>query len=79
MLKIKDNLDLKELEKFGFEQDFNPLDIRNATIYIDSDKIIHIVSIDNLWYDKDYYYNWNSDTDIIYDLIKADMVEKVEE
>ena len=47
MLKIRDNLDLKELENYGFVDD---------EIYTNSDTL-----------------------DFIYDLIKADLVVKVEE
>ena len=96
MLKIKDNVDLKELEKFGFEKSYsngpsytkrlsngsittgfilikadhkiNDLPIGNARelqfIKIDSDILSH--EFDNMLF-------------VIYDLIKADLVDKVEE
>ena len=82
MLKIKDNVDLKELEKFGFENDgynyyydFIPynedtsngqyvlVDIKTRKIYLD-------------YIDLDYF---DKSVELLYDLIKADMVEKVEE
>ena len=47
MLKVKDNVDLKELEKYGFVDD---------EIYTNSDTL-----------------------DFIYDLIKADLIEKVDD
>lgn len=72
MLKIKDDVDLKELEKFGFKKyeythliilrkdnhDFACIDIR--------DKKYEILDLCNLTYN------------VTYDLIKADLVEKVE-
>lgn len=76
MLKIKDNVDLKELEKFGFKFDgwiyvyeqneftgvrINPIN-RKIGIYNSADIII----------DK-------STLTVIFDLIKADLVEKVDE
>lgn len=78
MLKIKDSVDLKKLEKYGFEKGFrlgfsNPV----VSITITKDKNIVITSPDDTWWDKDYYYNYESDTDIIYDLIEDKLVEKV--
>jgi len=73
MLKIKDNVDLKELEQFGFtvvDDDYIWLE-EEENIYIDRYKrTINICS--NL---EDEIYN----LDVLYDLIKADLVEKVEE
>lgn len=93
MLKIKDDVDLKELEKFGFENavkdvwfkdvnnsndDFetsiliNPL---NATI---KNQIVHYTN--NNYEFNDIEEDWvdlTSELDILYDLIKADLVEKV--
>ena len=78
MLKIKENIDLKELEKFGFEHcgDFYKYDLgsiytRTIIIYEPTRIIETDFSIGSYELEK---YN-----DIIYDLIKADMVEKVEE
>ena len=79
MLKIKDNIDLKELEKYGFDfdkydyyYDFKPykendgsyLLVRQDTkeLYIDYVELEHI----------------DKAVSILYDLIKADLVEKVE-
>ena len=83
MLKIKDNVDLKELEKYGFEKDEELSDMFQ-TVYsakqeyqkicfcIDEDKIIYL------------YEPFNSNTfiiktNVLYDLIKDGLVEKVEE
>lgn len=79
MLKIKDNVDLKELEKYGFEKwTRESCCNRYAYIYdcdgktttklvIHKDKTIRIV-------------NFNSKVvNLIYDLIKDGLVEKVSE
>ena len=101
MLKIKDNVDLKELEKYGFEDS----EISNIVPleYWSEDKDYHF---DNTYFifiasgrrGQDYYllidkkskilsiYATKPDgdgtcgeiSDVIYDLIKADLVEKVE-
>lgn len=73
MLKIKDSVDLKELEKFKFrnEQGFLQKDIGNITYYINKDTR----SIE-IWIDDDYEVILDN---TIYDLIKANLVEKVEE
>lgn len=87
MLKIKDDVDLKELEKFGFIINENRATYQNyydEYIFIDNKKRIEI--------EKDYYFD---ELDIggtsiccifsvlllntIYDLIKAGMVEKINE
>lgn len=80
MLKIKDNVDLKELEKFGFGQGiYGSKADKAVTICIDKNRKITITSPNHCWWDWEYYYNWNSGTDIIYDLIQAGLVEKVED
>ena len=84
MLKIKSNVDLKELEKFGFEE---------QEYCYESD--IHKNFDDNFFKDEDitidkktrkiymYIYEAYEDElgnycfDLLYDLIKADLVEKV--
>ena len=72
MLKIKDNVDLKELEKFGFdiEQTKDEFDIiygfdKGLLFYKDS-RIIILP-----WNNQDTALN------VLYDLIKADLIEKV--
>lgn len=63
MLKIKDNVDLRKLRKYNF-----------ALKYIDifSDRILYFEL-------KDDYYIREEQYDTLYDLIKADLVEKVED
>lgn len=76
-LRIKDNVDLKELEKFGFKysigEDWHK---SNFTVFVSLGDKKEI----DIECDDDYY---NTDIleciDWIYDLIKADLVEKVEE
>lgn len=74
MLKIKDNVDLKELEKYGF-------DIRQT-----EDEFDQLYAFDsNLFFYKDskiIMIPWNNQhtcLNTLYDLIKADLVEKVED
>ncbi len=92
MLKIKDNVDLKELERYGFETYilknigskyhnvreylFFDKNIGWYLIIFESDRLIQI-QIDELNY-KDVPYS-NLFVEKLYDLIKADLVEKVEE
>ena len=80
MLKIRDSVDLKELEKFGFKKDswyykkeFDH-EYYKVKIYIKLDR--RYIIIQNDYYDNDYACYI---PDVIYDLIKTDMVEKVEE
>ena len=75
MLKIKDNVDLKELEKFGFEKANEP---NKHVIYIKkySHNLIYFYDDKEMYFEIDEY-----DEDIVnvlYDLIKADLVEKVD-
>lgn len=78
MLKIKDNVNLKELKKYGIKE---APDVKGSyglckkwnntmwyyTISFEEDRKIEII-------------NYNDETgDVLYDLIKADLVEKVEE
>ena len=80
MLKIKDNVDLKELEKYGFKkggvyyrQIFN-YEYYEVKIDIELDR--KYIIIQNDYYDSNYACYI---PDIIYDLIKADLVEKAGE
>ena len=75
MLKIKDNVDLEVLEKYGFVKGFNHEGV--ASIYITKDRLVIITNPNCCWWNMDYYYNYGSETSIIYDLIKDGLVEKV--
>lgn len=78
MLKIKDNIDLKELEKFGFKFEEGTTYIKEideiTCIYVSEcdlkciDYVIDPLSNDKFIYDL---------TDTLYDLIQAGLVEKV--
>jgi len=87
MLKIKDDVDLKELEKFGFKHD----SIFGVEMYIKSkphkkeanDHIIDRVFVyeDNRRIVTDIYSSntHRLQTDILSDLIQAGLIEQVEE
>ena len=96
MLKIKDNVNLKELKKFGFKFQKNSyikiLTKKNKIEYIP--EIICEIYSDKSSYPRrinlssggievehtDIFYDtFDSELDVIYDLIKANLVEKVEE
>lgn len=76
MLKIKDNVDLKELEKYGFinkcgliwKPKHNEWSVMEITIL--EDRSLKIAGIPDLFHTVE---------DTIYDLIKADLVEKIDE
>lgn len=70
MLKIKESVDLKELEKYGFikmDNDYAiaPKNLSYDCICVSNDRILCLGDIE--------------DYDVLYDLIKADLVEKVED
>ena len=75
MLKIKDNVDLKKLEKYGWHLKKNIITgkfdsyTKGATEICLDDKIIQPYCAGFSSYDYEY----------VYDLIKADLVEKVED
>ena len=71
MLKIRDNVDLKELEKYGFKKK----KYYNAICIIREDRE-HDIFFD-LKTRKLLFVNYGYD--VLYDLIKADLVEKVDE
>ena len=80
MLKIKDNVDLKELEKYGFR--INGLfdytkRVGNVTVMCTTknDKCKELY----LFRETESAYIDGTDLDTLYDLIKADLVEKVED
>ena len=92
MLKIKDNVDLKELEKFGFKPKYDEdtgkikayekikkeeeYIVLGVTRTIIKGKIRIFRRTDIEW--RINPYNEYFDVDTLYDLIKADLVEKVE-
>ena len=74
MLKIKDNVDVKELEKFGFNCYSEEKQLYDKQLYDDIEEI-------NIYKDKEICIaldGWETNRlDTLYDLIKADLVEKV--
>lgn len=78
MLKIKENVDLRELEKFGFEKDdlqyfyygfTEPRDNSEIRLYVDN-------STREISTGFDEYVSPYKIHDKIYDLIQAEIVEK---
>ena len=76
MLKIKDNVDLKELEKFGFVK-YHYRENHDYYMYPDTQDYSIYIFIEN----REIMVNKADDNDliVIYDLIKADLVEKIED
>ena len=81
MLKIKDNVDLKELEKYGFKETqfrkyerIYDMEYYRIDIYVDIDD--RTINIQNDNYDGEFKCEI---PDVLYDLIKDGLVEKVEE
>ncbi len=85
MLKIKDNVDLKELEKYGlefYEWEEDGLKYQSYMLDDDSTQIVILDEIENLprgtiTNPEEYAISYDA-WDKLYDLIKADLVEKVE-
>lgn len=71
MLKIKDDVDLKELEKFGF--------VKEQTEYsYYSDTNLWVLFIPNTREIFSYFHDYiNTAYDVLFDLIQAGLVEKV--
>ena len=87
MLKIKDNVDLKELEKYGFVNDeIYGRKVKVKKMMTKEKWNSEIVEIDlitgqlQIFIDDEYYENYTeSDTlDFIYDLIKDGLIEKID-
>ena len=85
MLKIKDNVDLKELEKFGFKYDNgawkfvpDPKYSPENSLYVETYKNRIGIDGETHWGDS-YYYLEDEILDTLYKLITAGLVERVEE
>ena len=74
MLKIKDNVDLKELEKFGFEY-YDYGDNHDYYMYPDIKEYAIYIFVPDRQIMVDKFYDRH--LTVLYDLIKADLVEKV--
>ena len=80
MLKIRDNVDLKELEKYGFEEHYTTYtrDYNNGYLTMVDKETGEILKVDyECSFLKNKYYK--NSTYKIDDLIKADLVVKVED
>ena len=80
MLKIRDNVDLKELEKYGFEEHYTcyTRDYNNGYLTMVDKETGEILKVDYEWsFLKNKYYK--NSTYKIDDLIKDNLVVKVEE
>lgn len=76
MLKIKDEVNLKELEKFGFKES-DWID-KKATNLSNSETTIELYDdIYNRWNTRKIYVIGSAFLDTVYDLIQAGLVEKV--
>ena len=85
MLKIKDNVDLKELEKFGFKMYEDYYNEKGNLKYYFAGQDLYLFENENeqgkflrTFTDLECGFSM-FDVDILYDLIKADLVEKVED
>lgn len=79
-LRIKDSVDLKELEKFGFEEHYTTYtrDYNNGYLTMVDKETGEILKVDyGCSFLRNKYYK--NSTYKIDDLIKADLVVKVEE
>ena len=72
MLKIKDNVDLKELEKFGFKLNYRGQYETNSLVVFKKNRHISGTSGSG---GRTQSVKFSADT--LYDLIKADLVEKI--
>jgi len=79
-LKIKDNVDLKELEKFGFKYFINGCGTYGYS-YDTGYGFVTIIEEDKEFSEcrDERRIPKSIPLDILYDLIKADLIEKVEE
>ena len=83
MLKIKDNLDLKELEKFGFkkavEKSLLNTEIKGYKCLLEEGAVFIDNKFKNIDLICDDYGDVNYDdfADVIFELIQAGLIEKV--
>ena len=74
MLKIKDNIDLKELEKYGLKYQQVGMDYAYAKYMLKGQHKECVI----VWLDREIQVDAIEILDTLYDLIKADLVEKEE-
>lgn len=81
MLKIKDNVDLKELEKYGFDE-AKPMDYKYPYyLKTNSNEYILVQSRELYYYVEDELYGYADPKvfDVIYDLTRDGLLEKVDD
>ena len=87
MLKIKDNVDLKELGKFGFKHSYGIYTKEYVRDELDGEMPYKTVAIEEsnreiaISPTRGSFMQFNTDIelDIIFDLIQAGLIEKIEE
>ena len=81
MLKIRDGLDLKELEKYGFEHHTMVYvkEIKRSSEFFEEAKTIYVEETDRKISIHKGLFNVDEELDTLYDLIKDGLVEKVNE
>ena len=86
MLKIKDNVDLKKLEKFGFIKENKSQYVLTSQKSIMPSEERHIkrkiamkvyIKSRKLFITQNITCEYDNKIELLYDLIKADLVEKV--
>ena len=80
MLKIKDNVDLKELKKFGFRKNSvnNKTYIKqNGEKFFESHIVISTDRSRMLYITVDNGYSWLPIDNALFDIIQAGLIEKV--
>ena len=81
MLKIKDNVDLKELKKYGFEE-AKPMDYKYPYfLKINSNEYILVQNRELYYYVEDELYGYADPKvfDVIYDLTGNGLLEEVDD
>ena len=81
MFKIRYNVNLDELEKYGFEKGFRfqPLNPLPIVAIVDTNRKLLIQYSTTGWYDNNYWYLYDKNQDKVYDLIKDNIAEKVDD
>jgi len=80
MLKIKDNVDLKELEKFGFEYKGKE-NVKKYRGWFSDNRITQVLNCDNRIITGNSLFNFDDELSkhltTLFDLIQAGLIEKV--
>jgi hypothetical protein len=79
MLKIKDNVELDELRKYGLEKRESYDREHFKEIELDGEDFVGWVEIIGFQIWRETYYSQSFELEELYDLIQAGLVEKIEE